>query len=396
MSRKKSILYSLLGQLFLVLSVPIVTRFYLPETVGIYGEILAIATIIGINSALKLDVSLVSTPTKLKSKHILSVSVVISAVVSFLASTIYGAFKFNNLEFMGLLIILSFSISINQLLIYYETSRSNIDFISKVRLKRGFIAAFLQSSLGGISPSLYALVLSLAFSNFISLSGRLKHTLKVVVVSCRNPRLIKSVLIDKLPFCKYSLPQGLLNSISTNMPIIYLGYLGEYKLLGLYVVAERFIRSPVNFVNIAIRQIFIAEYRSSENKLYCYLKWFIPLVLMCLTLGLLIYTYSGIAIDIILGNNWSEVSDLIIVLLPWLILSIIQVPASGTFIVNNKIKQYALIEMSDFILKCVVLYFGLLKNDVMLSLHLFVFVGSMTYIVTVAMSLILNFNKRNK
>ncbi|WP_219577051.1 hypothetical protein, partial [Vibrio parahaemolyticus] len=72
-------LYSLLGQLFLVLSVPIVTRLYLPETVGIYGEILAIATIIGINSALKLDVSLVSTPTKLKSKHVLSASVVISA-----------------------------------------------------------------------------------------------------------------------------------------------------------------------------------------------------------------------------------------------------------------------------------------------------------------------------
>ncbi|EID0038154.1 hypothetical protein CGI03_02900 [Vibrio parahaemolyticus] len=396
MSRKKSILYSLLGQLFLVLSVPIVTRLYLPETVGIYGEILAIATIIGINSALKLDVSLVSTPTKLKSKHVLSASVVISAVISFLASVLYGTFKFYNLELVILLIILSFSISINQLLIYYETSHSNIDFISKVRLKRGFIAAFLQSSLGGVSPSLYALVLSLAFSNFISLSGKLKYTLKVVLVSYRNPNLIKKVLIDKLQFCKYSLPQGLLNSISTNLPIIYLGYLGEYRLLGLYVVAERFIRSPVNFVNIAIRQIFIAEYRSSENKVHCYLKWLMPLVLICLTLGLLIHAYSGAVIDIILGDDWSEVSDLIIVLLPWLILSIIQVPASGTFIVNNKIKQYAKIEFIDFLLKCFVLVFGALKNDVMLSLKLFVLVGSTTYIITVAISLFMNLNKRNK
>ncbi|TOL77218.1 hypothetical protein CGH89_25190, partial [Vibrio parahaemolyticus] len=67
--------------------------------------------------------------------------------------------------------------------------------------------------------------------------------------------------------------------------------------------------------------------------------------------------------------------------------SIIQVPASGTFIVNNKIKQYAKIEFIDFLLKCFVLVFGALKNDVMLSLKLFVLVGSTTYIITVAISL---------
>lgn len=394
MSRKKSILYSLLGQLFLVLSIPIVTRLYLPETVGLYGEILAIATIIGINSALKLDISLVSTSTKLKNKHVFSGGLVIAFFVSSFASLIYGILKFDDIESVLLLLLLSFSISFNQLVIYFETSTSNIGFISKARLKRGFIAALLQSFGGLISASLTVLVLSLAFSNFISLRGRLKYSIKMAYISFRKPYLIKKVLRDKLPFCKFSLPQGVLNSISTNMPIIFLGSVEEYKLLGLYVIAERFIRSPVNFINIAIRQIFIAEYRKDDNKLNCYLRWLFPLVLICVILTFLIHNYSALVVDILLGSDWLEVSSIISILLPWLVLSIIQVPASGTFIVTNKIKQYAQIEMIDFLLKVLALLVGLLKNDVMMSLKLFVIVGSMTYVITVVISFFINFNTR--
>lgn len=396
MSRKISILYALLGQFFLVLSIPIVTRIFLPETVGFYGEILAIATVIGVNSALKLDVSLVSKPTKLKNKHVLSASLIISIVVSCFISLFYGSLKFQNLEAVLLLLLLSLSISINQLIIYFETAKSNIDFISKARLKRGFIAAFLQSFGGLISASLSVLVLSLVFSNFISLRGRLKYILKMACIIFRKPILVRNVIRDKFSFCKFSLPQGILNSISTNMPIIYLGSLGEYKILGLYVIAERFIRSPVNFINIAIRQIFIAEFIKSEDKFNCYLRWLVPLVLIGIILAAFIERYSRVIIDVVLGSDWSEASNIVIILLPWLILSIIQVPASGTFIVTDKVKQYAQIEIIDFSLKTLALVVGMFKNDVMMSLKLFVVVGSLTYIVTVVISFFINLNSRRQ
>ena len=396
MSRTKSILYSLLGQLFLVLSIPVITRLYSPETVGAYGELLAVATIIGINSALKLDVSLVSTPTKLKSKHILSASLIITTVVCFLASIIYGSLKLNSIYSISLLFFLSFSISVNQLMIYFETARSNIQFISRARLKRGFFAASFQSCGGAISSSLSTLVLSLAFSNFLSLQNRIGYVFRMYCIGFKNRFLINKVVKDKFDFCKFSLPQGLLNSISTNMPIIYFGLVGEYHLLGLYVVAERFIRSPVNFINVAIRQIFIADYRKSDSKINCYFMWLIPLIMICVILSFLIYNYSGDVINVILGNEWSQVTDIILILLPWLILSVIQVPASGTFIVNNKIKLYAKIEVIDFVFKLLALFIGFLNNDVRLSLCLFVIVGCSTYIVTVTSSLFMNLSNRIK
>ncbi|QFI40135.1 oligosaccharide flippase family protein [Moritella marina ATCC 15381] len=389
LNKIKNISISAFSQLMLLMSAPVISRLYSTEQVGIYASILAVGTVIGLNSSLKLDIALISESSD-DSHETMAVALFLGVIISIIVGSIWGLTQFSELSSVICLILLSISISLFQNVTYYLTRLDKINYLSKVRVVRSMFISVGQIGFGLYFTTFIILIMSMVIGNVIPIIKQLKFE----IVRLDN---IVNVLKRNLSYIKYAIPQGLLNSLTMNLPIIFLSISGEFVLAGYYLMAERLLRTPVNFINTSIRQIFLSDFSKSINKFKCYLSWLIPLILLSLLFYLFMYKFSTDIIVFILGSQWRMSAEIVMVLLPWITLSMIQVPATGVLIYLRKMKIYSFVELVDFIIKASLLFFFIDPDDFLSGLGIYSLVGLITYVVIILMSsIIVNKHVSNK
>jgi len=374
----KNISISAFSQLMLLMSAPVISRLYSTEQVGIYASILAVGTVIGLNSALKLDISLISESSD-DSNETMTVALFLGVLISIIVGGIWGWAQFTELSSTICLILLSISISLFQSVTYYLTKVDKINDLSKIRVVRSMFISIGQIGFGLYCSTFLILIISMVIGNIIPIIKQFKFE----IVRLNH---IVNVLKRNLSYIKYAIPQGLLNSLTMNLPIIFLSMSGEFVLAGYYLMAERLLRTPVNFINTSIRQIFLNDLSKSTNKYKCYLSWLIPLVLLSFVFYIFMYNFSTDIIVFILGPQWRMSAEIVMVLLPWITLSMIQVPATGVLIYLRKMKMYSFVELIDFIIKAFLLFVFIDTDDFLSGLGIYSLVGLVTYVIIILIS----------
>ncbi len=330
------------GHLAAVVSLPIATRLYSPEELGLFGSVVAVTSIIGIASSLRYDTALLVAENDSEAKSLLklcfqlTVAVsIVTGIVLFLLRNKFGTSIENDaVSFLVLGPLLVFGTGSVQACINYSLRLHQMRRIASARASQGLtlvpaqIALFplgLPGLIVGRLVSDFATLLSLLFSsNTLSTIFRRHHSEKGKAVAARYFR-----------FPLYALPGCIANTAGQMLPAVLIATTHGAEVAGYFVLSQKLISFPVSAAGMSISQGFtsVASKAARENR-----ESLGPLHMKCsrllLVLGifsaLTVYLFSRTAFSQVFGSNWSTAGAYCFYLTPTLIAQFVAVPLSHT------------------------------------------------------------------
>ena len=173
---------------------------------------------------------------------------------------------------------------------------------------------------------------------------------------------MKEVAARFSDFPKFSLPQGLMNSVSQNVPVFLLTSLFDSGVVGYYAMAHRLLYLPSRFLGQSVRQVFLqraAEAEAHGERLYPLLrKATLGLVALGVLPALVVVIGGAPLFRLTLGEQWGDSGRYAAWMTLWLFFAFVNPPAmSITQVVR---KQHWLLWYDGVLLaaRCAALYLG--------------------------------------
>lgn len=201
-----------------------------------------------------------------------------------------------------------------------------------------------------ISITKYGLILGEFIGNLCSIIFLKKRKIKISFSKTKMYLLSnkKDVVFNFLP--------EIMITISTAIPTFLIYQKFDLQAVGLYEMTDKFIYLPLalvaNPIGIMILDFF-SKNDLGKNNLVFFKVLLINLV-VSLLMGLFIFFTVGFVVEMFFGNQWSDVSQLVKVLTPFLILRVFVAPFGQVLVARRYLKTFTLIQATR------ILFLGLL------------------------------------
>tara|TARA_B100000989_G_scaffold96271_2_gene70097 strand:+ start:15089 stop:16351 length:1263 start_codon:yes stop_codon:yes gene_type:complete len=312
---------TLISQTLVILTLPIITRIYSPEYYGVYATFLAVIASFSSVAALRFDMAIMQARHNTEANYIFLISLIALIIFSsfslLISFSINGFFGFNLpihiplLFGIGLIIVglnQSFNIYFGRQEKFYLTSISKILTSTFMILFQIIISFLFDNSL--------VLILGFIFGNliaFIYLSLNFNLNKKIKIFLFHSKLKMKHILRKYKDFPAYSSFGSLMDSLSLNLPIIYVAYFHSLEVAGIFGLAYRLINIPISFVGQSISQVFYRNTVDFENKIKSFelaVKLFFVLFIIFVPFLLIIFFLGERFFQIIFGDDWSSLGDI--------------------------------------------------------------------------------------
>ena len=333
---------TIISQLVVISSTPILSRLYSPESFGILGTFVSIVSVASIITKLGYDRAIMV----IESKYLVNLLLLILAVVVFLNSTIIAVVTaiFEKdislyLIFLGIL-ILSFTSILDILLPRFSLFKE----LSFLKVFRSVSMVLSQISLFSIT-SKYGLIIGMLLGNLFTLFISSFIYSKQVGFKLRkiSLKLSKILLFNLSDFPKYSVWGTFLNALSLSSVILLMGLFFSKSIVGSFFLTYRLLQFPLALIGQAIGITFFQEFSKHIRKkdlrnaksLFYLLERKLALIG---ALPFAVLTVFGDKILIwFLGEKWHTAGTYTKCLSPWLYLVFIYSPLSNVY--NSLRKQ---------------------------------------------------------
>ena len=296
---------SILSQSILILSTPIITRIYSPESYGLLTLYLALISIITIFINARYEQSIMLPERKNDAKNLFFLSILISCTFSVLifALIIVIFYYYPNLNktLLYMLVPAVFLTGILQPLGVWNNRLSEFNKIANVHVSQTSTTALVQIILGTFFQlKQFGLLLGPIAGLFIGIVIYIKtkifrtgHYLKSI-----NFSQIKKAAYEYREFPYYSIFGALTISIASQAPIFFIGASYETSYIGQYGLASRIVLIPIVLLSTAFFQVIFKHISSLAYKNFLTIRAF--LINKLLLLGLI-----GI-VPLTILSIWSE------------------------------------------------------------------------------------------
>jgi O-antigen/teichoic acid export membrane protein len=334
---------NLISQIAIFLLIPVITRIYSPQTFGSFALFLTISSI-GISiTSLRYGAAIIVSKNYKELYNLTILCLFITFILSIfytlliLYLSIFSTFfDFTLLDLLILYLtilfggiyqtIYNFNLRIGHL---YKLSSSKISKETFQRLFQIFFGLFgfnseftlyLGVPIGWLSG------ISVFYNSVLKLFNNLKTILSF--------NLIKKLIIKYIDFPKYIL-SSVIEISNREAPVFFISWIYGNYYLGLYALSWRIIGNPINILSDSITKSYYKKssdmLRSKSNISDSIL--FLSTNLLLLISYPLVFFSCVISnyITIIFGDNWSECSTIIFILIPFFISSFVFKPATSVF-----------------------------------------------------------------
>ena len=360
-----------LGQICAIIAIPIISRLYEPDEIGVLNIVKSIAGVIAIIGSLRLERAIILVDENDRVRlffvciYILCIITSISAVVIWVNGEIFSDWfdlPQTILPFIPVLILFSglfniFTSLSNSYLLYVSISLSLVitSFIGYfLKVFNGYIfetnyLGLLFAEIAGIFCSLLILMLGLRkkignwFKNLPSLE------------------FSKKILKQEREFLKYDNLTSLLNNFSWLMPVFFLSVYFNNAIVGYYAFGFTLLRLPMNLLGKAIGNVF---YKSSsmkknneeiaEESLNVIQKLFFFGSLPTVLIGL----FGKEIFTLFLGAEWGEVRVFSQILSFWSLVWLISSPISNLFYTLRLQKSFLIFMVVSVLLRALAFILG--------------------------------------
>ena len=381
---------TLVSQIILVLSVPIIAIIYSPEAFGFAAYFIACGSILSALSTGKYDFAIFSPKDKIKSIQFLFGSIIINVLFTLTISLIVlfiPVLRNDYSHYVLATIALVFLNGLNLSLTAWFNTNKKYSIISIGRIIKN-----LFLSLSGIILGLYFstdpiyLILSnvvgmAVFNLFYVVLFILKYSSSIQYFIL--PQIFK-LLKENLDFPKYSLPASIINVLSSQSPVILLKILYGDSIAGIYALVNKIMGAPSQLIANSTAEV----YREKASKLYnmkgdcekLFLKTFRGLFFIGIIPFIIIIAFGPSLFSVIFGVEWIESGYFARYLAIFFFLRFCISPLSFTLIIANK-QNYNLSWQSFLFLNTTLgMICGYLNDSYMMSLVAFSLIYSIMYI----------------
>jgi lipopolysaccharide exporter len=385
---------SVTAQILGILLVPLITRIYSPDDLGIFQIFLSISGILVIFSTFSYQFAIMLPKTEEDSANVAFLGAILVTLVSLLTALIVLLLPKDVEHLLN-------APGISKYLLYIPaiTFFNGIFFVQNYWLSRKVRFGVIAGSriVNTISTKAFQLVIPIwnvsplgliagyvagyGCADLFMLKG-VKNDLKVF--SKVSLKRIKEMAIEYKSFPLYSSWSTLANTISPQVPTFLLAYYYSTSVVGYFSLANQVVNMPMGLLGTAIQQVFFQKISEVKNgnepgdvkvivrEVYkkLILIGVFPMILL-LILGEEIFTFA-------FGKSWYISGVYVKILVPWIFLVFLSSPISTLYSVYDKQGVWFTFSMVLLISRVVALVIGGTygaPGDPMFALGLFSFTG---------------------
>lgn len=172
-----------------------------------------------------------------------------------------------------------------------------------------------------------------------------------IILSHINIKDCKKVLIRYKRFPLFDLWSGMLNTASTMLPALLLGYFFNAAVVGYYTLGHTVLALPMKVIGNSIAQVFFpqaAEAQRSGDLSKLTLEMFQRLLVIGFVPFLLIALVAPDLFSIIFGASWSIAGEYVRWLSLWLLFVFISLPLSNIYTVLERQRESLIVNFIMF------------------------------------------------
>ncbi|QLR72577.1 oligosaccharide flippase family protein [Citrobacter freundii] len=387
---------SLAAQILSFAFMPLVTRLYSPESLGVLNKFISVANVAIPLCTLSLIYSLVLTKNLMEAiKGILTI-ISISTVATYLVILLFlGVKTFDrNLLYWLILPLYIFLFSISQtgeqlcvktekfkIISFANFIQSGVNNFFKIILpifcSSGFLLLLISAVAGVFSTFLiyYKDIFVFKIKGVIRLSNALK------------------VIHDNKSFVFYQTPQNVINALSQGLPIFIISILFGDNMAGQYGLANTLMLVPISLLGTAIVNVTYPKVKyiyEQKGDLFIYLlKSYLTMLLISVVIFLPILLFGSEVFSFFFGGQWSAAGKIASLLVPSFVIILISRPVIPIIYIYRMQRHLLINEIVGIILKCIALGSGYyFFKSVFISVLLFSFANVAVYSILCAQALL--------
>lgn len=352
-----------LGQLAVFLSLPILTRLYVPDEFGVLAVYASILGIIGPVAGLRYELAIPLARTDGSAANILVLALLCVLATTTLLAIFIALFGkqvptwLNAPSIAPYLWLLPLGILLTglyQTFNYWAIRRHSFSRIARTKFQQGVAGAAVQVGLGFANLGPLGLIIGLIVGQSAGLLELIRgaHQKDLQLMSRVRWQRIKQRGRRYQRFPKYSTWEGMANSASSLLPLILFAVLLSPEIAGLFLLAHKSISTPLALVGNAIGQVFFgAAPRAFQNgllKIMVY-KTILRLAMISFFPLLLVYLFGAEVFSLLFGDEWEKAGQYAEWMAPWLFVQFCISPVS-TIVIVLEIQKASLVSQILFLI----------------------------------------------
>lgn len=362
------------SQLISILTVPILTRLYGVEAYGTQAYYLSIVGIFVIFATGRYENAILLAEDAQESFMVCCFTIMLSIVLSIVGGIIYFLFKENLFFLHGSveifywlqwLPITVFAITLFLVCTIYLNRMRDYGMMAK--------SGVLVSIFNFITSFLYALLypedsFGLYFNTFV---GNLLIGIVLTFYCSSKKYFLWNWLSLKDMFCvakkysnmpKYMICGGLLNELSSRLPVFFLQSFAGEVVVGWYAMGLKLLGMPIQLITTSVGNVFIRDAAEewNENK-HCWCsfkKTFLLLIMAGIVPSILIYLFSVDIFSLYLGDKWCMAGVYCTYLVPMYFIKFVFSPLSMVLIIANRQKIFLYLQFCRILVAGLFLQMG--------------------------------------
>jgi O-antigen/teichoic acid export membrane protein len=378
---------------------PILTRLYTPEDFGVYAIFLSLITVIGGLSNARYESAIVIPLDDEEAWHVTVLSIFITLLVTFITLFSLIIFKteiknlmqiHDNGNFLYFVPISIFLTGVYQSLRMWFNREKKYKLISKNRVLQSASASFFSVVFGlfHLSGLITGQILGLFFSVFHFFREIQNKKLSFFSVSQKNLIQVAKRFQD---FPKISLPAGLLNISSKEIPKLLVGSLLGTATLGFYSMAHRILVIPVSLIASSTQEAFLKyasdEYHKNGNIIKLYDNTIKKLFFISIGPFTVMYFISPDLFSFVFGENWRISGEFVRALIPFYFFYFIGAPMNVLFAIAEKQKLEFIWQFLFFVLSMSSLYLSSkFSKDPLFIIRSFSYSNAFVFFISILMT----------
>ncbi|WP_299434152.1 oligosaccharide flippase family protein [uncultured Aquimarina sp.] len=325
-----------LAQLLMLIGMPIITRLYDKEIIGVYALFVSTISITTSFVTLAYDTTIVLPKKDEDANAVLKIALLFSFSFSFLIALIlYIPFDFFK-EYKSIAVFIAigtfFQVVVNSLG-YFKIRYNLYSRLSTSKVLRNFVLLLFQVGLYYLS-SQKGLILGFIIASvgtifyLIYKDGNIQSGL----FKWQNKVALYKNLITYKEYPKYFCWSNLILALSAGLPVIIFNEYFSLTDVAIYSIAFSLIVQPAGLISSSIRPVLLSKLaqRKKNNQpiLSIYNKVFYILLLSAIILSGIIFFVLPPIVVLVFGENWTESGNLTRFLIPVFIWYFISIPSS--------------------------------------------------------------------
>jgi O-antigen/teichoic acid export membrane protein len=338
-----------LGQVMMVIALPVLTRLYAPADFGLLGTFSSVVMLVLPAACLRFDLAIPIASDDHDARALMLLGFISASVIAVLVWLLLGplgsvldqdfVLLFDKYDWLVALTL--WSAAVFSLTQFWAIRCNLFSRLALSHVSRGFMGASSQVGLGFAGAGGFGLLLGQGI--YMGLGGVSLAT-SFLRAELRNLRTLTAAFAYNTAkrywrFPVFSTPEALLDTAGMHLPLLIVAALSGPEMAGMLFLAQRLTSIPVGVIGGSLSRVYIGEApkQFANGNLHLFtLKLWRSLFFIGLGPMLLGMIYAPLLTERILGSEWFSASGFIVLLLPPAFLQACVVPISTAFHVLKK------------------------------------------------------------